>query len=73
MTFSLSQSLLKLAENCAYGAAFPFEKPEQVPKADDLSLSCSVHIGPLGATPNVNEKGTNRKPLAFGATGEEDH
>jgi hypothetical protein len=50
MTFSLGQSLLKLPDNSDCGATFPFEKPQQVPKTDDLSLSRSVHIGLLRTT-----------------------
>jgi hypothetical protein len=74
MTFSLGQSLLKLPENRACGATFPFEKPQQVPKTDDLSLSRSVHIGSLKTNgPNVNEKRTNRKPLGFGAMARGSH
>ena len=34
----------KLPENSPYGATFPFEKPQQVPKPDDFALSCGVHI-----------------------------
>jgi hypothetical protein len=67
MTFSLGQSLLKLPEDSAPGATFPLEKPQPVPKPDDLSLSRSVH------TVTVNEKRTKRKPLGFGAMGGEDH
>jgi hypothetical protein len=67
MTLSLGQSLLKLPENNACGATFPFEKPQQVPKTDDLTLSRSVH------TVTLNEKRTNGKPLGFGAMGGEDH
>ena len=68
MMFSLGQSLLKLPEDSAPGATFPLEKPQQVPKTDDLSLSRSVHIGfTQDHEPNVNEKRTNRKPLGFGA------
>ena len=51
MTFSLGQSLLKLPENRTYGATFPFEKPQPVPKTDDLSLSRSVHISSLRNIP----------------------
>src|ERR1700676_3706032 len=61
MMFSLGQRLLKLPENSACGAAFPFEKPQQVPKTDDLSLSRSVHISSLRTTSpksrSVNETG----------------
>ena len=74
MTFSLSQSLLKSPENSPYGATFPFEKPQQVPKPDDFALSCGVHIRFTEyVTSNVNEKRTNRKPLGFGVTGGGDH
>ena len=50
------------------------EKPQAVPKTDDLSLSRSVHIGfTQDHEPNVNEKRTNRKPLGFGVTDGQDH
>jgi hypothetical protein len=44
MTFSLGQSLLKLPEDSACGATFLFEKPQAVPKTDNLSLSRGVHL-----------------------------
>jgi hypothetical protein len=53
MTFSLGQSLLKLPEDSASGATFPLEKPQAVPKTDDLSLSRSVHIGSLRTTSSM--------------------
>jgi len=44
MTFSFGQSPLKLPENSPYGATFPFEKPQPVPKTNDVPLSRSVHF-----------------------------
>jgi hypothetical protein len=47
MTLSLGQRYLKLPENGTYGAIFPFEEPQPVPKTNDLSFSRSVHFGSL--------------------------
>jgi hypothetical protein len=44
MTFSLSQSLFDLPENSNHRAAFPCEKAQLVPKANDSSLSRGVHV-----------------------------
>ena len=62
--FSLGQRLLKLPENSACGAAFPFEKPQQVPKTDDLSLSRSVHISSLRTTSPKCERKENKPQAA---------
>jgi hypothetical protein len=43
MTFSLGQSLFKLPENGGDRAAFSFEEPQSVPKADDFLLFCGNH------------------------------
>jgi hypothetical protein len=74
MMFSFGQSPLKLPENSPHRAPFPFEKPQPVPKTNDVSLSCSVHFRlTMVMAPNVNEKRTDRKPLGFGAVRREDH
>jgi hypothetical protein len=53
MTLSFGQSLLKLPEDSASGAAFSLEKPQQAPKTDDFLLSRSVHFGSLRAIDRV--------------------
>jgi hypothetical protein len=61
VTISLGQGLYDLTEDSSHWAAFPLEKSQTVPQADEFSLCRGVH------RPNVNEKRTNCKPLQIGA------
>jgi hypothetical protein len=73
MTFSLGQSLFDLPENGGHRAAFPFEKAQAVPKADDLSLGSGVHDVHSRRRPNLNEKRTDGKPLELAAAVDRGH
>jgi hypothetical protein len=61
MTISLGQRLLDQTADSSHWAAFPFEKSQTVPKADEFPLCRGVH------RQCVNEKRTNCKPLQIGA------
>jgi len=50
MALSLGQGLLDLSADGRGRAAFPFEKPQPVPKPDDFPFSCGVHDRSLQST-----------------------
>src|ERR1700712_4969692 len=64
MTFSLGQRLLDLPADGRGRAAFPFEKPQPVPKPDDFPFPCGVH-GSLRIGRHTRTNHEYGKPLSL--------